>query len=163
MVGLVAAVCCFGQKSGVDATSGHPEFSISLAPPVGPIRLGTPIIVTVTVTNVAHKDIWWRSDISKDSPYLGFRYLLTRDGREVETTFFHRKITGRQRPDDPSEVSSGSAITSPLAPGKMFAIRIDLTRLYEITVPGQYTLIVSRSETGSSSVRSKPLLLKIER
>jgi hypothetical protein len=46
--------------------------------------------------------------------------MLTKNGTEVETTVFDRKITSRQRPGDPQEVQAGSSISLPHPPGKMF-------------------------------------------
>jgi hypothetical protein len=165
MVAVLSGLSCFGQTpsntEGTKLISPAPSFSIAVVPP-DDIRLGSPINVIVTVTNVSGKEIYIQSDRGKDSAYKGFFYALTRDGREVETTFFHRKITGRQRPDDPPEVLHGSSIVLPHPPGKMFTFTIDLTRLYEITEPGLYTLDVSRFDDDSkTTVRSKSLTLKI--
>jgi hypothetical protein len=52
--------------------------------------------------------------------YTAFAVMLTKNGTEVETTVFDRKITSRQRPGDPQEVQAGSSISLPHPPGKMF-------------------------------------------
>jgi len=166
MVVLFCGPCCFAQTASNTAnekqTSPNPVFSVTVAPPDGPIRLGSSINITVTVTNISGKEIYWESDRGKDSVYKAFVVLLKKDGREVETTFFHREISGRQRPDDPREAGSGSSILLPHPPGKMFAMTIDLKRLYEITEPGLYTLDVCRFDDYSKTiVRSKTLTLKI--
>jgi hypothetical protein len=166
MVVLFCGPCCFAQAASNTAnqvqTFLNPVFSITAVPPDGSIRLGTSINVTVTVTNISGKEIYWESERGKDSVYKAFVVLLKKDGREVGTTFFQRKISGRQRQDDPAEVDSGSSISLPHPPGKMFAMTIDLKRLYEITEPGLYTLDVSRFDDYSKTiVRSKTLTLKI--
>jgi hypothetical protein len=134
--------CCYGQASPSAATekraTANSVFSIAVDPPVGAIHLGSPINVALTVTNTSGKEIYWVSDRGKDTVYKTFAILLMKDGREVETTFFNRKISGRNRPDDPQEVETGSSISAPLVPGKMFVMAIDLTRLYEIKEPGLY-------------------------
>ena len=163
---LLLVPCCFGQASPngetQDASKADPVYSITVAPPADPIRLGSPINVTVTVTNISSKEIYLASDRGPNTKYKDFTYLLMKNGREVETTWFHRKITGRNRPDDPPEVEAGSSITLPHAPGTIFVMTIDLKRLYEITVPGVYTLEVSRfDEYSKTTVRSKNLTLKI--
>jgi len=164
MLVLLLGPYCFGQVPPTTAkpTSLNPEFSITVDPPAAPSRLGSPINITVTVTNISGKEIYWSSDIGKDTVYKAFGILLKKDGREVETTFFHRKITGRQRPDDPPEAEGGSSIALPHPPGKMFVMTIDLTRLYEIKGAGLYTLGVSRfDEYSKTTVRSKTLTLNI--
>jgi len=163
---LISGPYCFGQTSRNVATKQpvppNPVFSITVDPPAGPIKLGSPINFTVTVTNISDKEIYWESDRGKDTVYKAFAVLLMKGGHEVETTFFHRKITGRQRTDDSQEVETGSSISLPHPPGKMFVMTIDLERLYEIREPGVYTLDVSRfDEDSKTTVRSNFLTLKI--
>ena len=98
----------------------------------------------------------------KNSVYKTFVVALRKEGREVETTFFHRKISGRQRRDDPPEVEAGSTILTTHPSGKMFEMKIDLTRLYQITEPGMYTLDLSRFDDYSkTTVRSNTVTLQI--
>ena len=165
---LISQSCCFGQTfpnavSGKVATK-NPKFSITVAPPLGPIRLGAPIVVTITVTNIGAEDLYWASEIASDGHYKDFSFLLMKDGKEVETTFYDRVITGRQRSDDPTEVASGSTILVPYPPGVIVTFKIDLTRLYEIKDSGEYTLDVGRFGDGNQDetvVRSNTLTLKI--
>jgi len=94
---------------------------------------------------------------------MACRYDLERNGHEVETTFFHRKITGRNRLGDPNEVYAGSSVVFPNPPGKMFEMKIDLKRLYQITEPGEYTLHVSRyDEESKTTVDANAVTIRIE-
>jgi hypothetical protein len=165
MVVLLFGSCCFGQTSPKAATKKSvpvdPGYSITVVPPADPIRLGSPINVTVTVKNISDKEIYWESEFP-DTAYRAFAILLTKNSRKVETTFFHRKVMSTQRPGDPPEVEHGGSILSSVAPGKSSTFTIDLKRLYEITEPGLYTLDVSRiEEHNNTTVRSKTLTLKI--
>jgi hypothetical protein len=134
MAVLLAGSLCYGQapqNASVEKKAPvGPEFSITVAPASEPIHLGAPINIVVTVTNITAGEIYWKSDKGKDSVYKAFSILLMKDGHEGETTFSHRKVTGRIRADDPQEVPLGSSIALPLPPGKMFAMTIDLIRLY---------------------------------
>lgn len=157
--------CCFAQTppNAVNDKSAtlKPEFSIVVTPPAGPIKLGVPVNVSVTVTNVSGKEIYWMAE-SPDTAYRALNILLKKEGRKVETTAFHRKITGTQRRDDPADVELGNATVSPIPPGKSFTLSIDLTRLYEITEPGVYTLGLGRyDENTKTSVFSNTLTLNI--
>jgi hypothetical protein len=164
---LLFAPICFGQVAA-DTANGkpvpaNPSFSITVDPPGAPIHPRSPINVTITVTNITDKEIWWSHGREEDSVYRAFALLLMKDGREVETTIFDRTITDRLRPDDPPvDPGSGSSILLPYPPGKMFVMTIDLTKLYEITEPGTYTLNVRRIENHNKTiVRAKPLTLDI--
>ncbi|HEY2236246.1 MAG TPA: hypothetical protein VGK01_22430 [Candidatus Angelobacter sp.] len=111
--------------------------------------------------NISGKDIAWEAEFG-DTAYKAFHFSLTKGGHEVETTFFHRKITGKNRSGDPPEVSGGSSILATFAAGRSVVQTIDLKRLYQITEPGLYTLEVSRFDAESATmVRSKTLILKI--
>jgi hypothetical protein len=164
---LLSGASCFGlsaPKTQEDKTAIlNPPFSISVDFPNTPVRLRSPITVNITLTNVSNKEIWLQLWRDKNATYKAFSIMLMKDGREVETTFFHRKITGKQRPDDPPEVESGSLFPVVFPPGKMFVAAIDLKQLYEITEPGVYTLDVSRfDEQSKSTIRSKTVTFKLE-
>jgi hypothetical protein len=152
------------ESKGGRSAASHPSYSITLTNPTNPVKVGVPIEIVVTVTNETNGDLHWNSPLGKDSIYESFKFLLTKNGREAPTTFFHRKVSGRQRAGDPNEVAGGSSITLSHPPGKMFEIPIDLTRLYEITEPGQYTLKVSRyDEVSKTTFHSNTLTLEIQR
>jgi len=157
---------CLGQTSPKTASpspqSSIPGFTISLDGPTPPVHLDSPIKINITGTNVSGKEIWWQWDRYKDATYKAFTFLLTKGGDEVETTFFHRIVSNRQRAGDPQEVASGSLFPVTYPPGKMFTVTIDLKRLYEIKEPGVYTLVVSRfDENSETTVRSNTLTLDI--
>lgn len=152
--------CCSAQTSQSPAAP-QPAFSITLSAPAGPISAASPIEIGVTVQNISGKDISWQAAFG-DTAYKAFHFSLAKGGREVETTFLHRKITGKNRSGDPPEVSGGSSIVAPFAAGKSIVQTIDLKRLYQITEPGLYTLEVSRFDDESTTmVHSKTLTLKI--
>jgi hypothetical protein len=160
-------MCCYAQTSqntdGGKPISSEPVFSITVDPPPGPIHLGSPINVTITLTNVSGKEIYLAFDRGSNSGYKAFKILLTKDGREVETSLLNRRLTGRLRPDDPSDDHLlGSSILLPYPPGKMLVMMLDLTKLHEIKESGLYKLEVSRfDEYTKTIVRSKPLNLTI--
>ncbi len=163
---FLVASACFGQaapKSAMtQATSSTPVFTITVTPASGRMRLKEPLEVTVTLTNVSSGEIYLASSRGADSKYKVFHFSLTKNGKEVETTFFHRKITGRQRSDDPSEVEQDSSIVLSHPPGIVFEMTIDLTKLYQITEPGTYKLVVSRfDEYSKTTVQSAPVTEKI--
>jgi hypothetical protein len=141
---------------GQETPKINPGYSITVASLSEPVRLGSTIDIVVNV-KVGPKEIYWRSE-KGDTAYLAFRFLLTKDGREVETTVFHRKITNRLRVDDPPTPGYGGSIMARVAPGESFTFTIDLTKLYKVTEPGTYTLEVSRIEEDNKTiVRAKPV------
>jgi hypothetical protein len=164
---LLLAVSSLAQTSPTAEGENVPVFSLTVDPPAAPITLGSRIDITVTLKNISGKEIYLSWDRGQDTVYRAFSVLLTHDSREVETTYFERLITGRMRPSDPDptlETLSRSSISLPSPPEKMFVMTIDVTRLYEITGPGPYTLTVSRfDEYSKTVVHAKPLTLNIVR
>ena len=166
----ISVICCFGQAqtspavSNQNAASSASGYTITLAHPSKPFHLDSSMQATMTITNITDGDVFWRAirSAEKDSWYSGFHFELKKDGKEAETTFFHRKASGRQRPDDPAEVWSGSTILLPKPPGIMFVMTIDLKHLYQITETGEYTLEVSRvAEDEKTFVHSNSVTVKI--
>jgi hypothetical protein len=162
---VLCGICCFAQTSPDAANQksalSDPGFTLTVTLPANPIHLGSPINITVTVKNISNSEIYWSSD-RPDTAYRAFGILLTKNGQEVETTFFHRKITARNRPGDPNEVEHGSSLLAPFPPGEKFVMTIDLKRLYEITEAGEYTLDVRRMANDNKTVvHSNAVTLKI--
>jgi hypothetical protein len=167
LVVLLTGVHCFAQTSS-EATTAKTSplnggYSLSIAPLTGPAHLGAPINITITVNVIGNRYIFWKSDFN-NTEYHAFHALLQKNGKEVETTVFHRQIRNKLRQDDEfvPEGGSGSSILFSLEPGKSFALTIDLKRLYEITEPGEYTLDISRTEEdGKTTVHSNTVTLNI--
>jgi hypothetical protein len=154
---------CYAQTvTSAKAISQKPVFSITLAAPAEPIHLGTPINLTVTINNVTTKEIYWEADRGKNSVYKAVNISLVKGGHEPETTLLNRRIHGKQRADDPVDAGSGSSIVLSYPPGKMFTMTIDVTKLYQITEPGQYTVEASRYDDDSKTiVRSNFITLDV--
>lgn len=113
------------------------------------------------ITNISGKEIDWRF-YKGSTVYRALAFDLTRQGREVETTLFHRTITARLRPNDPPVDLGGSSILFAVPPGKIFTLPVDLARLYEITEPGTYTLVLNRyGDYSTTAVRSNTVTLNI--
>jgi len=147
-------------SSAESASLSKPAFSITIAPS-SPLDLSAPIEISVTVKNVSNTDMSWEAEYG-NTAYKAFDVSLTRGNHSVGTTFFHRKIRGKQRADDPHETAGGSSVVSMVPPGKAFTETIDLRRLYDITEPGMYTVQVSRYDEASKMVvHSNTLTLKI--
>src|SRR4051812_33648977 len=149
LFGVSACVWVYAQEK-TSSTSVAPNFTLKVVPVTESIRVGSPVQVTVTVKNISGKQMPWRSDFA-DTAYQAFRFLLTKDGQQLEKTAFHRKLRGEQRPGDPAEVENGSSIVSMVAPGKSFTFSIDLARLYTMKEPGEYTLRISRVDDSSGA------------
>jgi hypothetical protein len=141
--------------------NANPGYTITIASSAQPTRISAPVNVTITVTNISNKDLDWRAE-KHNTAYRAFNFALTNRGREIETTVFHRKLTGKQRPEDPLDVGNGGSFLGTLTQGRSVTYTVDLKQLYQITEPGAYTLDVNRVEDDNKTVvRSNTLTLNI--
>jgi hypothetical protein len=167
VMAILFGLNCFGQaptnRAASDTPQADPGYTISVESPSEPFRLGSPMTIVIKVT-VGDKEIYWRAERS-DTSNRAFHFLLTKGDREVQTTLMHRRMRGKLLPDDPPvdfESSGSSSIVQALTPGTSLTFTIDLTKLYEITEPGTYTLDIRRIEEGNKTiVRAKPVTLNI--
>jgi hypothetical protein len=165
VVALVLGPCCFGRTPANQSTQAtlklDPGYTIVVAPPSEPFRLQSTMNIKIQVT-VGEKEIYWRSE-KGDTAYRAFKFSLMKDGHEIETSLFHRRITNTVRPSDPQlDPGGGGSILSTLEPGKSITFTVDLKKLYEITEPGTYTLDVSRLEADNKTiVRAKPITFSV--
>jgi hypothetical protein len=162
MAAAFAGPWCFAQSARQSSTTPagvNPGYSIRVASPTSPIQLGSPCNIAITVKNITNKEIPWRSEFP-DTAYRAFHIVLNGNAQEVETTPVHRRLRGEQRPTDPPQVESGGSLLSFIPPGKSVTFTVDLTRLYNITNPGQYKLDVSRIEDNNVVVHGNPVTLK---
>ena len=165
---LLLVLPCSGQPMGGKAKpateSGKANYTITLTPHSGPLSLESPLLIEMYYTNTTTSDIYMTVDIC--STCTGERILLTKDGKEVETTPWQRVTTGRGEPSDRKLFPSRDANTHTYRyrPGIFWKVNLDLRKFYNITEPGQYTLSASRTEEtaeGKLVVNSNTVTLEI--
>ncbi|HEV2303946.1 MAG TPA: hypothetical protein VGR93_00370 [Candidatus Acidoferrales bacterium] len=128
---LVVAPATLGQNQ---------PFSLTIAPPSKPIKSGAKVYLLVTVTNTTdHTTGLIRS--SGSLPDEGFRYHIdVRDsgGHERPQSARLRGLKGKMT------MSQSSNLARWLKPGESFVDRIAVTRFYDVTLPGEYSVSVAR-------------------
>lgn len=146
---------CSGQpiggkaKSAIDE-SGKPNYTITITPPNGPLSLKSPLLIEIYYTNTTTSDIYMDAQICPICTVD--RILLTKDGKEVETTPYQRVTTARGLPSDFEELRKkfghihGSGHPTRYRSGVFWKTNLDLRIFYNITEPGKYTLSTSRTE-----------------
>jgi hypothetical protein len=159
---------CSGQPIGGRARSaiesGKPNYTITLTPPSGPLSLKSPLLIEMYCTNTTNSDIYMRADIC--STCTGEQILLTKDGKEVETTPWQRVTTGRGQPSDWKMFprSHGNTRVDRYPPGVFWKVNLDLRKFYNITKPGEYKVTAIRTEDtkeGKVVVKSNTVILDI--
>jgi hypothetical protein len=122
--------------------------------------------LAITLRVTASKPIPWYIEKGR-VPYREydlFRYTLRNSNGELPLTHFHRVLRGQDAPDDPSDLGGSSLLTS-LPPGQAITITADLSKLYDIAVPGRYTFTAERTDGTKEnriSVRSNTVTVDVE-
>lgn len=165
---LFVVLPCSGQPMGGKAKpaieSGKPNYTITITPPSGPLSLSSPLLIEMYYTNTTSSDIYMTADICNTC--TGQQILLTKDGKEVETTPWQRVTTGRGSPSDEQMFPSRHANTRILRyrPGVFWKVNLDLRKFYNITEPGEYKVTAIRTEEtkeGKVVVKSNAVTLDI--
>lgn len=132
-----------------------PAFSIALSTPRSVVEVGSPLMLGFACTNTSGHDI------VIGSPAL--ISVLDSDGKSVPETPYGRKVHGTEpRPVPPPEVgpphgvpgeSGGGLGPLPMRPGETIrSPRSDLSREYDLSRPGTYTIQARRADFYSGTV-----------
>lgn len=110
--------------------------------------------IAVTLTNPGKHSVQWNAD-GVAPGYSYFRFLLVDGSGDIGKTAFHRMLRGEQTADDPLMPTSGRSLFAILSPGEKVVFPIDLSKLYNITGTGTYTLIVSRDQDTDQATHAR--------
>jgi hypothetical protein len=137
-----------GAQSKTSAAS--PVFSLHLETAKKGVKVGDRVQIGITLTNESDHKITVEHDIGhKGDSY----YIVTarrEDNSEANKSEYHRALRG-ERTANPILIQ-GSSIEIALAPGKSVVDAIDLTELYDLNLPGKYTVQVQRTDPYSKTV-----------
>lgn len=159
LFGLMAPLLAMGP-SGKHSPKVQEVYSVVVRS-MGDCEVGKPMVVAIRVKNISDHPVSFRS-YSFYPAYSYYRWLLTHNGKPVETTAFHRMLFGQQRPEDPPAIASGSHMYSSIAPNDGFELAADLNKMFVITEPGEYSLQIELRDQDGSSPKSNILVLKIQ-
>ena len=149
------------QSSAPQATGQSPSssahFKLSLAA-AGPLKLRSPLLVNVTLTNITPNSI----PLFSGPAFHFFRVSVTQSGSELHRTALHRWLRGQPDPDDPPLFDTGTSVAFDFPAGKSYTVSMDLAKLYDFPKPGTYTVTVSRyDEVQKMEVTSAPVQITV--
>ena len=137
-------------------------FSLTVAAPKEPIKAGTELRLLVTVTNTSDRDI----------SFITSPGLIPEDGARYEIDV--RDIQGSPAPpsaylrtkDNRIPTEYGSNIARTLGPGESFVDKVTVTRFYDLSQPGKYTIWVAlptppRQNLGEGKVKSNSITVTV--
>lgn len=140
-------------------------FSLAISVAHDTVKTGTPIVIDIMFKNISDHDISRaaRPEGLAHGELLGFPPIV-RDaqGKEPPLTKQGRLIFGRPAP---GEVGGYEAVSSGIAlmhPGKIITPEIRLSELYDLRVPGKYTVQVWHYDVeNKEAVRSNAVTVTV--
>jgi len=147
-----------GNASQVSKTE-EPTISINISTPQNTVRVGSEIIVDVVTQNISHHVIHYTVIAGAGAELSHFRVDVRNSvGKPVTETQYGQKVHGTDH-----RAHSGSVFGAdiPVEPGKTLHEKLILTKEYDLSQPGTYTVQLRRTDFDDSSVKSNTITLTI--
>jgi hypothetical protein len=145
-----------------------PKFSLTIKTAQGTVKVGSDVVVEAEMKNTSVEDIFYSALTGRgqDPGRSGFAWeILNVEGKPVPLTEYGLKINHLESPQD--EVGPGGYIPSAgktvyglLGPGKAIVENRTLSKEYDLSKPGKYTVQASRFD-GKTDVKSNTLTLTV--
>ena len=139
-----------------------PLFSLTLATPTAPLKSGAELRLLVTVTNTSERTIGFIRSPG-EIPDEWFRYKVhihNEAGQSAPASGHARELKNKQTFDFQSSYARW------LKPGESFADNVEITKLYDLSQPGMYTISVEREfppaqNLGVGSIKSNTITVTV--
>lgn len=137
-------------------------FSLTIEPPTGPLKVGAEVRLQVTVKNIWNRAIDFITSPGQ-IPDDGLMYDI--DVRDEQGRAAPRSAAVRNR-DPHVPVNLGSRFSRSLQPGESFVDEVVVTRFFDLSKPGKYSISVRRGmpprqSLGSATVKSNAITISV--
>ena len=137
-------------------------FSLTLAAPTAPLKSGAELRLLVTVTNTSDRTLGFIRSPG-EIPDEWFRYKIqihNEAGQSAPPSAYVRELKNKQT------LGFQSSYARWLKPGESFVDNVEITKLYDLSQPGTYTICVSREfppkqNLGTGYIKSKVITVTI--
>jgi hypothetical protein len=160
----VACAITFIAFAALAASSPKQLFSLTIAEPKEPLKSGTELRLLVTVTNTSNRTI---SFITSPGPIPEDGLLYEIKVRDEQGHSAPPSAYLRTR-DTHIPMDYGSRLARALSPGESFVDQITVTRFYDLSQPGKYTIAVAlaippRQNLGKGVIKSNSISITIKK
>lgn len=142
-----------GQK--ISPGSRSPKVSVSLSLTNGVIAVGEKEAAVITVKNVSSQEV------SFSTSRYNFRVHVNGGKGEPPMTMMHRHQRGIYHPGDTGALADGG-VTLAIAPGASQSKEFDVTKYYDLGMPGKYAIYMEYRDESGEWLRTNTVTFKIQ-
>jgi hypothetical protein len=152
---MIAANSIFLASQTATPASQSNMIAISIAVKKDTFPVGENPMVVFIVRNISSRDVPF--------PTAQYNYRVHAEGEKGEPplTMFHRHQRGTYLPGDSGAVRDGG-VTLDIAPGTSQSRTFDLSKYYDFSVPGQYTVYIEYLDESGTWLRTNTVHFEIQ-
>jgi len=158
-------ICAFAFTFFAALSEGSDKqlFSLTLAAPTEPLKAGAEVRLHVTVTNTSERNIAFIRSPGL-IPEEAFRYDM--DVRNEQGKSAPPSVYVRQLKNSTTVTEEISRYARWLKPGEFFVDDLEITKFYDLSQPGKYTISVTRpipprQNLGEGKVKSNSITVTV--
>src|SRR5271165_4183531 len=158
-VGQLMVLIAVGVSGSALATAAdQPPFSIAIGSPQQTWRIGSEVTVTVILTNTSRETVLFRKSFAQDEGELFMDVEVKDDrGNPLPRTKYYRLLRQDYSSDFPRQpdeefIAGGSVHKYFLKPAETLKDQIVVSRLFDLSRVGKYTIRVQRRDQGTKSL-----------
>jgi hypothetical protein len=165
LVLFTSVISAGGQAQVAQPAPAEPKFSLTIKTAQGAVKVGSDVVVETEMKNISAEDIFY-SALSVKGPEpgpSGFMWeILDSEGKPLPFTEYGLKINRPEPELGPGGyvLPAGKTVFGLLGPGKAVVEKRALSKEYDLSKPGEYSIQALRSD-GKTDVKSNIVTLTV--
>jgi hypothetical protein len=140
---MTTSIHSLAQATSV--ASPTPSIDVKIAMEKDQVPAGGSPILIMTETNKSDRDVPVHTELHN------YHLLIKGEKGEAPLTEFHRHLRGEWLPGDGPDLRADEMALTMISPGESGTLKFDLTRFYDLSRGGRYTVNVGAREQSSDN------------
>jgi len=163
---FTSVISAGGQAQVAQPAPAEPKFSLTIKTAQGTVKVGSDVVVEAEMKNISAEDVFYSVFTGRgDGPVAsGFTWeILNSKGKPVPFTEYGLKLNRPEPELGPGGgivPVAGKTVFGLVGPGKAFVEKSALSKEYDLSKPGKYTIQALRSD-GKTDVKSHIITLTV--
>jgi len=162
---FTSVISAGGQAQVAQPAPAEPKFSLTIKTAQGTVKVGSDVVVEAEMKNISAEDVFYSVFTGRgDGPVAsGFTWeILNSKGKPVPFTEYGLKLNRPEPELGPGGYvpAAGKTIFGLLGPGKAIVEKMALSKEYDLSKPGKYSIQALRSD-GKTDVKSNIVTLTV--